>query len=371
MARHFGRGYAGRPGNPAGDLIVAETASRRGIAENNAQIANQINPNLAGGVFLDAICALTGLQRQASTFTTVAAVTVTGASGTIIPAGKRAKTSAGDEFQTASQVTIGAGGTATVDFIAVEAGEVPCAANALDTIVDYVLGWETVDNTNAGVVGVESQSDASLRLQRKKTLALQGISIAEAIKSALLALEGVQSIQYRENYTNAPDTIDGIYLVAHSIWVCVNGGTASEIASVLLQNKTAGANWNGAQTENVVDESSGQTYTVKFDRPTQVPIKCRVTVSAGSYTGDLATDVPSAVVAYADGEVDGEEGFSVGNSISPFEIGAAVNAELPGVYVKKVELDYAAGSSWITTELAIDIDEIATITSSAVTVVES
>ena len=52
------------PETPEGILIAAETTSRVGIATNNAQLANQINPNLAGGIFLDALWALTGGKRD-------------------------------------------------------------------------------------------------------------------------------------------------------------------------------------------------------------------------------------------------------------------------------------------------------------------
>lgn len=367
----FGQDMPVDPETPQGVLITMLTAERRGVVENNAELANQINPNLAGGVFLDAIGALTGLERTGATYSTIAGVTVGGVSGTIIPAGYRCSTTNGDEFQTASQVTIGVGGTAEVDFVAVEAGPVSAAANTLDTIVDSVLGWETVDNDNAAVVGVAEESDAAYRLRRKRTLALQGISVSEAITSALYATDGVQSLQYRENTSNVSDTIDGILLVAHSIWVCVNGGTDEDIAETLLREKTAGAAWNGSESVVVEDEASGQAYTVLFDRPVQVPITCRVTVGAGSYTGDLEQAVKEAIVAYADGEVDGEEGFVVGGDVSPFEIAAAVNSEVSGVYVGKVELDYVdTPAGWVTEELAIAIDEIATITENAIIVVQ-
>ena len=48
---------------PQGALIVAETTARAAVLQNNAVVANQINPNLAGGVFLDAIWALVPSSR--------------------------------------------------------------------------------------------------------------------------------------------------------------------------------------------------------------------------------------------------------------------------------------------------------------------
>ena len=40
---------------PQGRLIDAETIARKAVLTNNAQIANQLNPNTASGVYLDAI----------------------------------------------------------------------------------------------------------------------------------------------------------------------------------------------------------------------------------------------------------------------------------------------------------------------------
>lgn len=76
---------------PQGLLIVSETLARIAVADNNAAVANQINPNLAGGIFLDSILALTGLQRTPATPSSVLC-TLTGIAGTSIPAGSQAAT---------------------------------------------------------------------------------------------------------------------------------------------------------------------------------------------------------------------------------------------------------------------------------------
>ena len=120
--------------------IDAETTSRQSVARNNAAIANQINPNLAGGIFLDAIWALTGGQRVASTRSTTSA-TITGVANTSIPAGSVARTSQGAEFRTVNPVSIPVAGTLTgVAFESVEFGAIEAGANQLTTIADSILG---------------------------------------------------------------------------------------------------------------------------------------------------------------------------------------------------------------------------------------
>ncbi|MBP3932282.1 MAG: hypothetical protein J6D44_00175, partial [Pseudomonas sp.] len=55
------------PETPQGVLITAEVESRDGMVRNNAELANQINPDIAGGVWLDAIWALTRGKRRGAT----------------------------------------------------------------------------------------------------------------------------------------------------------------------------------------------------------------------------------------------------------------------------------------------------------------
>lgn len=326
------------PDTPQGTLITSETLAREGVVSNNATLANQINPNIAGGVFLDAICAFLGLEREGATATRVPAVSLGGVPMTIIPAGTRARDETGAIFYSAGNVQLDGTGVATVDMIAEEAGPHTVPVGTLTEVLDQVLGWETITNTLPGLVGNLQQSDDSLRQLRRVTLARQGISTREAQLSAINDLPGVRSAVFRENYTDADATIDGIFLLKHSVWLCVDGGTDAAVAGALLENKTDGANWNGAEVVNVLDPASGQTYPVKFDRAERVPVFVRVTVRKGGSTADPNIIVKDAVVAYADGELPDEPGLTVGVSVSPFEIGGAVNLVQAGFIVTNVEL---------------------------------
>lgn len=365
----FGEDLSTEPETPQGVLIVSETIARKSVAEISAEVANQVNPNYATGPFLDAICALSGLTRLNATRSTIASVSLTGIPGTVIPSGRRARDASGNLWATASNVTISPLGTANVDFVCTEYGNIFCSVGDLNTIEDFVLGWEAVYNSNQSVVGRSRQSDTSLRLQRNETLALQGISINEAIISGLKNIPGVHSLSYRENYTGSPQTIDGIYLVEHSIWACVNGGEADDIGLVLLNEKTAGSAYNGSTIVYVLDEFSGQTYEVKFDRPNQKPVEFIVTVSAGSYTGDIDSAVKDAVLSYAAGDIDGNPGFVVGGDVSPFEIAAGVNELLSGIFVRDVQCQFVGGTGFGRMTLPIALNEIATVIESAITVV--
>lgn len=355
---------------PQGVLIVGETQSRAAAAANNASLANQINPDVAGGVFLDGLCALFGLQRAAQTQTYVRDVNLFGVPGTVIPTGSRARTPAGDLFALVSTVVIGSGGVIAGDFLAVQGGPVPCNPGSLIQIVDGILGWEVVFNPFAGDLGVEQQSDESLRSLRRVTLGLQGKGTSEAVTSALYALPSVKSLTYRANKTDTTAIIDGVSVRYHSVWVCVDGGTDDEIAAALLENVDTGGGFSGSVMVDVVDPFSGQTYPVQFERPATIDVLLRVTVRRGLFVGSVTETVQSAVLAYAAGTLPGERGFVVGAAVSPFEVAGAVGVRAPGLFVVKVEVAPTLTGIYQTDELPIAIDEIASVAPSSITVIE-
>lgn len=343
------------PATNQGRLIAGEVSARTGVVNANAKVANQINPTLAGGLFLDALCALTGLYRKAATPTQVTNVTLTGVLNTNIPAGTRASLGQnGPVFALQNGVTLAndgsGGGIAYTTWVAVVAGPTAVVSGALNRPVDSALGWETITNNQSGTpasvttIGTNQQSDASLRALRNNTLALQGISTVQAQVSGLYAINGVTSVAFLENVANTTQTINGISLGAHSIWACVDGGASLDIATSLLNNKTDGAGWNGAQSVPVVEPASGQTYTVLFDRPSYTFIYGAMTVKQGSFIGSLQQAAAQAVADYFVGNVDGFQALGIGQTVSPFEIAAAVVSACPGCIVMGCNIGTVPGT---------------------------
>lgn len=217
----FGADLIVTPDTAQGVLITAEAAAEVATVNNNAAIANSINPNLAGGIALDAIIALTNPEgRNVATSTLVSGVLLTGVAGTVIAAGTQAKTSAGDVFASLSSVTLDGSGNATVDFASVVLGAIPCAISTLTILVTSILGWETVTNPVAGVLGTSTQSDQAARAYRNNTLGFQGVALPTAQTSSLYSVNGVNSLTFIENYNSQPvgmlisvtsGTLAGIY----------------------------------------------------------------------------------------------------------------------------------------------------------------
>lgn len=362
----FGADLVTTPETPQGVIITLQTEQRDAVARNNAALANQINPDIAGGVFLDALLSFTGGTRRAATRSTIAGVVFSGVPGTTIPAGSQAIVSgSGEVFTTDNPLVIGAGGSVTGSMTAINAGAIQVPINGLDTVASAVLGWETVANPASAVPGAPEQSDVAARALRRQTLALQTVSTVEAIVSRVMAIPEVRSMSFRENTAATTQTIDGISMVAHSIYACVQGGGDADVARALYDTKTVGAAYNGTTTVNVTDPFSGQITPVKFDRPTEIPILVRVTVRNTPL--DVQTLVRDAIMDYVNGDLEGGMGLTVGTNVYPFEFSGACNQVEPSIVVTNVELS-TDGTTWSSAPLTVALDEVATLQRSSITV---
>jgi len=123
----FGQDLVVTPDTPQGIIITALTIVKDLLVRNNAALANQINPLIAGGIFLDAILALTGYARDDQTFSTVL-VNMAGVPSAVVPIGVTGQTPAGDIFSSQSGVTLDGTGAATVEFASIVAVPIPASA---------------------------------------------------------------------------------------------------------------------------------------------------------------------------------------------------------------------------------------------------
>lgn len=363
----FGQDLVVTPDTPQGVLITAEVLARADVARNNAAVANQINPDYAGGTFLDAIWKLTGGQRSASASSVIPGVVLSGVPGTNVPAGSIASTPAGLQAATLSAVVIGVSGSVSVDMAAVIPGPSAFPIGSLSQVVSGVLGWETVTNPTAATLGRLQESDTASRKRRRNTLGIQGTALAVAITSYLYNVTGVTSLTFRENKGDAPATIDGVLMGAHSVWACVAGGSDADIAQVLLDQTSMGAGFNGSHSLTLTGPL-GQSYVIQWERPTPIQIRVRATVRVAGGNVDAQTLVTNALLAYTSGALDGEDGFVVGAQVSPFELGGAVNIQSPGVYVQKLEVAKGAGAFGVT-EIPIAVYEQPTLVATDITVI--
>lgn len=362
-----------------GRLVDTETEARKSVAINNAQLANQVNPNLASDGFFDGIFALFGGERDAATRSQTSEL-LTGVSGTVIPQNSFIRNSVTKTlWYTTAEVMLDSLGQATVVIESENAGEIIGAAGDINEIVSGVVGWETATNPSNATEGVELQSLIKAKLSRAKQLAKNAGTTMGAVISNIDALSNVIGISGRENRTNAPLEIDGITIPAKSTWICVDGGIDSEISEQYAIHTHGAAFYGFSNTVDgeYTDPITGQSYSassvpVKFDRPTELPIKVEVTASLISST-DLITQMKTAIQEWAAGNVDGYVGCMLGNDISPFEISAALNKYFSAatVYVKKVRITTVENNTYSTDDIPVDLWKKATITNDNIEVISA
>lgn len=363
----FGANIPVTPETPQGVIITMETESRDAMVRNNAELANQINPDIAGGVWLDAIWSLMGGSRRGASRSRLVGVEFRGTALTLIPAGSIATVQgSGAQFFTTVNLLLDETGYAVGTMESVLTGPIAAPAGQLIQVASSVLGWEQVTNPSAAELGRQVESDVASRRRRRQTLALQSNGAVEAIVSRLFNVNGVRSLSFRENITNSTITIDGVSIQGHYIYACIDGGSDADIAKALAESKAVGPGYAGSVVVNYVEPASGQPYEVKFDRPIERVIMARVTVKTS--TLDALTIVPDAITQYVNGELEGDPGLTVNQDVSPFELAGAVNIVEPRIFVTKVELS-EDGLSWSSSDIIIKLNQVARLPKSAIQVV--
>jgi uncharacterized phage protein gp47/JayE len=281
---------ASSPLGPINAIVAAKLSELWEVLQDT--YASQY-PNGAYGIPLDQLCQITGVVREDAS-NSRALCSVTGTPGVVITTNEQIKhNETGSLWYAESSITITSVSSATGYFASVDIGAVTALAGSLDIIETPVAGWLAVTNTADATPGNEVETDASLRVRRKRQLARQGSSTVRAVLADVGALESIESVVVFENYT---DIVDDDGLPAHSIEVVVEGGDATEIAQAIFDSKPAGVSAYGTTGTNATDSEGALKY-VAFTRPTSVDIY--VAISAVTGTGFAgASYIQGALTGY-------------------------------------------------------------------------
>lgn len=304
---------------PQGQLIINDTKMLTVAQGEVVKIANSFSVYYATGAALDVAAAFFGYYRKQGVGTVVPAV-LSGSKGTIIPEGSKASNGT-FEFALLDTVTIGEDGTATGEFQCVVAGKNPCPAGTLTTIVDQVEGWDSINNPSDGVQGYLTENDNEFRYRiTVNWLNIRAKSILGAIVDNVYALPNVISTVGRENMDDAEKEIDGIVLKPHSIYLGILGGSDSDIARIIAQQKTLGAGVNGNTDITYYDPNVDYDYEYIIQRPEFVDIDVQVQYSTNNFTpADVNAQITNLILNWV-----AENPFKIGQTISGNELAKAL-----------------------------------------------
>ncbi len=260
----------------------------------------------AQGVHLDAFGSLLDIRRRVETKSRVTA-TLAGVAGTGIPAGSRARTEAGAEFETLTDVVLSSGGN-QVEMRAIEAGPVQAPASTLTKIVTVIGGWESITNARAATPGVDRQSDDDYRASYTRRTAHSSIGPLSALEAAIdEALAGKQKVA--ENNTSAAMAVQSWNIDAHSILVVSEKGSDGDIRRAVENHRGMGVgtmtairagdhnDTNLGSVSNGTITWNGTDYTgLNLSGAGNGPLR------AAALTTLLASDSIAPTVSYIDGQ---------------------------------------------------------------------
>jgi len=314
--------------------------------QSQENIYNSQYPSTAQGNQLSNVVMYNGLTRLAASYSTIATVTLTGISGTLIPAGSQASvTGTGKVFETDSAATIGVGGTVVVSMTATETGAIEASIGTLVNIDTPIYGWTAVNNTVAAVAGRDVETDAELRVRRASSTLFTAQNLSDSLYAQLLQVDNVDDVLVFSNGTGG--VVNGV--PAHNFLTVVRGGDDDDIAAVVWTNTPQGIASYGTTTVSVTD-AQGYSQDVKFTRPSPINIYFTVTITTDSdFPSTGSDDIKAAMVAY------GQANFLIDDDVIMSEFYTPINT-IPGI--TSIVLTIGTAPTPVgTANITIDIDE--------------
>lgn len=297
FAAAFGTTLNGGQSTPQGQLATSLASVIGAFNDLFVSYCNQADPAYATGRMQDALGRIYFMTRHSATPTVVTA-TCSGATGVVIAAGSLAKATDGTIYRALTSATIPAGGSVSLQFSALTNGPIACPAGSLNAIYRTVAGWDSITNAADGTLGRNEETAAEFETRRALSVASNATGILAAVRGRVLGVTGMVDAYVTENSTAAPVTIGTQTIAAHSLFVCVQGGSDADVGAAILSKKNPGCAYTGSTTVAVLDTNSGYvtppSYNVSFQRAASLAVNIVVTLVNGP---DVPSDVAAQVTA--------------------------------------------------------------------------
>lgn len=337
--------------------IIAEAISE--VWEQTYLASQQFDPTSASGAALRGVVQLNGITPSYGSSTQIP-MTLGGTAGVVIPAGSRIASVDGSEvYETVSSVTIGSGGTATVNALCTERGPKNPAAATIISIQTPVFGWNSATNGAATSVGSNADTDTELHIKQERATSATSYRQVDAI---IAGITNVPGVTFARLYVNKKSTTDARGIAAKTMAAVVVGGTDEDIANVIRLKAGSLDDFQGNLTTPVeyVGEL-GDEQTIDFYRPTGVPIYVDIDITVTNsavYPEDAEEQIKQAIVDYAIYDQSGMAGFPPGADVVLSRLYTPINS-VPGFKVNSLEIGKTQGST-SASDIAIQWNELAT-----------
>ena len=299
----FGADIDTDPQSPQGQYIDQEALAMSQADDALVVASGGTNIYKSFASQLEGIAAIIGIRKRGATGTTVTA-TLGGTPGFTIPAGSRARSTAGDFYALDEDADLGVLGSVDAQMTCTETGPIELGAGELTAVVDVVPGWETVTNAATGLTGTDAEKDSEYRQRYFRELFKNALSVLDSIVAQVSAQDGVTDALGVENDTTAPIIVDGVTIPAHTVVIVVEGGLDEDIKDAIRLKKTGGTGTDGTTT--VLDPPN---QPISFYRVSDIEAEVSITTTPGpNFPGNGLTLLKERVFNYVNGAFAGSAG---------------------------------------------------------------
>lgn len=327
----------------------------------------QYDPQNASGVALRGVVQINGINPSYGTPTQLPIV-VRGTAGTVIPAGSKISSTDGSQiYEVQESVVIPAGGETTTTTLCTEVGANNPAPGTIIQIQTPIFGWNYASNNLATSVGTNADTDTTLHIKQSRATAATSYRQVDAIIAGIMTVPGVT---YARLYVNKTLTTDARGIAGKTMAAVVVGGLDTDIANVLRLKAGSLDNFAGNLSTPIeyVGEL-GDTQTIDFYRPTEVPIYISIGITvteSGVFPEDAVEKIKQAIVNYAVYDQEGVAGFPPGADVLVSRLYTPINS-VPGFKVDSLKIGKTSGTL-STNDIAIAWNELATFDASRITI---
>ncbi|MES2729917.1 MAG: hypothetical protein V4621_07485, partial [Pseudomonadota bacterium] len=216
------------------------------------------------------------------------------------------------------------------------------------------------------------ESPIDFEFRRQQSVALNAAGSLPALFARVFNVDDVIDAYCTENVLSVPLDIGGVTLAPHSVWVCVSGGAADDIAQAIWVKKSLGCNYNGANTATVYDTEGYEIpypeYTVSWETATPTPVLFALSIADSPYLpADAVALIKAAIIDSFSGGDNGPAARIGGALYASRFYGPVLAVATAGTVIQILSLKLGLVTATLDA-ITMDIDKKPTITASDITI---
>ena len=348
-ANTYGPGILTASANQDGQQINFYAQMQMDVSAMLLNDYNSRDGNSAIGVQLDQLFwAITPRNGGESTIYAMAitvpgAVTLYGTDQTLNPV-DTVQDPQGNQYQLETTISLPSAGTYTLNYEAVDPGNVSSALNTITIPVTVHVPQITYNNPTAPIVqGEDQETDFAFRMRALASTAQASQGFFDSLGSTLEEVPQASQVQLYENPlgTTSPNSACSVAGVPpHGIWAIVNGAASpAAIAQVIYAQRSLGCNMRGVQSFTIT-RYDGTTFTIYFDFSTTEALFIQMTLASINGTtppniSAIITQLPSKLTFVPGQEANINAITTAVQTIDPNTVVTAcgVSASISGPFV--------------------------------------